>query len=278
MRIYLANVGANMDLWNKRRLASPLFEDSRFEFLPIIPGDPRIGDPDLDKSPKATHYRDLRSHYDRAQDLAAYIPPHLKDKAVHNSPDFETFTYCDACDKFARAASLKRVEAGDVLLFAAGLRRRDGDEWMDEYDLHLIGGLHIEKTPSAAGAPPDKQAMERFAKNAYVIKGRETGKWDSVVGDWLFAGSEKSRRFDKAVPLNRKICEQVFRNAKGAEWRWGPTKSGRKRSELEVIASYTRTARCFFDTSKPEAAERAATLREWIAKHTGERDAALLGG
>ena len=264
MRIYLANVGANK---KTRGLASPIFEDGRFEFLPI-PANNR----GLDESPKAIRYRDLRSHYDHAQDLTSYIPTRLKDRAVHNSPEFETFTYCDACDKFARAASLKRVEAGDVLLFAAGLRRRDGGRWTDEYGLHLVGGLHIEKTPSAAGAPPDKQAMERFAKNAYVIKGRETGDWDSVVGDWLFAGSENSRRFDKAVPLNREICERVFMDINGAPWEWG------RQSETATVASYTRAARCFFDTSKPEAEERAATLRDWIAQRTGERDAALLGG
>ena len=278
MRIYLANVGANMYLWNKRRLASPLFEDSRFEFLPIIPGDPRIGDPDLDKSLKATHYRDLRSQYDRAQDLAAYIPPKLLDKAVHNSPEFETFTYCDDC-RFSRAAKLKDVGAGDVLLFAAGLRRWDGGRWTNEYGLHLIGGFHIEKTPiQAQGAPPDEQMSERFAKNAYVIKGRETGRWDRVVGDWLFAGSGKSRRFDKAVPLNREICDQVFRDINGAPWGWGPTQSGRTRSKSLVIGTYTRTVRCFLDTSRPEEEERAATLRDWIAKRTGERDATLLDG
>ena len=239
MRIYLANVGANI---SEHGFASPLFEDGSFEFLPIP-----VITPGLDKSPR---YRDLRSHYDHAQDLTSYIPKRLRDSVVQNSPEFETFTYCDDCDSSPRAANLKDVEKGDVLLFLAGLMPWvDGKPRRERYRLHLIGGFQIE------------EALPKVRS-----------------GEWLFAGNkDESRRFNKAVPLKQEICEQVFSDANGAPWRWGPTKSGHVRSELEVIVSYTRAVRCFFDMSKPEAAERAATLRDWIAKHTGERDATLLG-
>ena len=271
MQIYLANVGANLSLFNKRGLASPVFKDRRFEFLPI-PAD----NPDLDKSPN--RYRDLRSHYDPAQALTSYIPDRLWDKAVHSSPEFETFTYCDACDVFSRASKLKDIEQGDVLLFVAGLRLWIDGKRTSEYDLHLIGGLRIEEALQCEGAPPDERVADRFANNAYVISGRETGRWDPIVGNWLFAGSKDgSRRFDKAVPLNKEICEQVFLDANRAPWWWGSTKLGRERSHLEVIASHTRTARCFLDTGNPEEAKRADVLRKWIARHTGEADAALLG-
>ena len=274
MRIYLANVGANLSLFNKRRFAGPVFEDGRFEFLPIPADNPR-----LDESPNATRYGDLRSHYDPAQALTPYIPDRLLDKAVHNSPEFETFTYCDACDDFPRAAKLKQVQQGDVLLFVAGLRRWTGGKWTSEYDLRLIGGFRIEEALRCEGASPDARVADRFANNAYVISGRETGRWDTTVGNWLFAGSKDgSRRFDKAVPLDKEICKKVFLDASGAPWRWGATKSGRERSPLAVIASYTRAARCFLDTSDSKGAKRADILRDWIAQHTGEADAALLGG
>ena len=240
MRIYLANVGANI---RGHGFASPLFEDGRFEFLPIP-----VITPWLDKSPR---YRDLRSHYDRAQDLTSYIPERIRGRVVQYSPEFETFTYCDDCDSSGRAANLKRVKEGDILLFLAGLMPWvDGKPRRERYRLHLIGGFEIEEVSPKVRS-----------------------------GEWLFTGNkDESSRFNKAVPLNREICDQVFRDTDGAPWRWGPTKSGHVRSELEVIVSYTRAVRCFFDTIKPEAAERAATLRDWIAKHTGERDAALLGG
>ncbi len=267
MRIYLANVGANVSLFNKRGLASPVFEDGRFEFLPIPADNPR-----LDESPNAIHYSDLRSHYDPAQALTSYIPDHLWGKAVHNSPEFEKFTYCDACDDFPRAANLKEVQQGDVLLFVAGLRLWIDGKRTSEYDLHLIGGFRIEEALRCEGAPPDERVEDRFAGNAYVINGQETGRWDPVVGNWLFAGSQDgSRRFNKAVPLNREICEQAFAAANGAPWRWG------RQSETATVASYTRTARRFLDTSNPEEAKRAAVLRDWVARHTGEADAALLG-
>ena len=240
MRIYLANVGANI---SEHGFAGPLFEDGSFEFLPIP-----VITPGLDKSPR---YRDLRSHYDRAQDLTSYMPERIRDRVVQYSPEFETFTYCDDCDSSRRAANLKDVEKGDVLLFLAGLMPWvDGKPRRERYGLHLIGGLQIE------------EALPRARS-----------------GEWLFAGKkDASRRFNKAVPLNREICKQAFRDTKGNRWRWGPNRSGHARSELEVIVSYTRAVRCFFDMSAPEEAERAATLRNWIAKYAGERDAALLGG
>ena len=268
MRIYLANVGANRSLFNKRKLASPIFEDDRFEFLPIPADDIR-----LDESPNAVHYRDLRSRYNRSKDLNSYIPGCLLDKAVHNSPEFETFTYCDACDLYSRAANLRRIQPGDVLLFVAGLRRWVDGGRTNEYGLHLIGGFYIEEAPRQMSAQPDNQTIGRFGKNAYVINGRETGRWDPIVGNWLFAGhKKKSRRFNKAVPLNRKICDKVFRDANGDRWRWD------RQSETATVASYTRTARCFLDTSILEQANRAATLRKWVAQHSGEADAMLLDG
>lgn len=274
MQIYLANVGANLSLFKKHGLASPVLKDGRFEFLPI-PAD----NPALDESPNAIRYRDLRSHYDHAQALTSYIPDRLWDKAVHNSPEFETFTYCDACDDFPRAAKLKEVQQGDLLLFVAGLRLWTSDGWTSKYGLHLIGGFRIEERPCQVVGRPDARVADRFANNAYVISGRETGRWDPIVGNWLFAGSEDgSRRFDKAVPLNKEICKKVFLDASGAPWQWGATKSGRERSHLAVIASYTRAARRFLDTSDPEEAKRAGKLRKWIAQHKGEADAALLGG
>ena len=274
MRIYLANVGANKYHLNRHGLASPLFEDGKFEFLPILAGDQRTGDSRLDDSPNAIRYSDLRSHYDSDQGLSAYVPSGLKDKVVQNSPEFETFTYCDACGQYPRAKRLKHVERGDVLLFLAGLRRRIGGEWTDEYGLHLIGGFHIGETLSEVGEPPDQSASARFAKSAVMIWGLALDEWYS--SDWIFGGSTESRRFNKAVPLGEEICKQVFRDANGNPWRWGPTKSGCARSALQVIGSYTRTARRMLDTSIPEEADRAAILRDWIARHTGEADAALL--
>ena len=78
MQIYLANVGANL---SKHRFAGPVFEDGRFEFLPI-PAD----NPALDESPNAIRYRDLRSRYDPAQALTSYIPAATNGSGAQPSP------------------------------------------------------------------------------------------------------------------------------------------------------------------------------------------------
>lgn len=79
MKIYLANVGANL---SEHRFAGPVFEDGRFEFLPIPADDSR-----LDACPAATRYCDLRSHYDPGQSLHAYVPPGLLNEYVLRSPE-----------------------------------------------------------------------------------------------------------------------------------------------------------------------------------------------
>ena len=260
MRIYLANVGANM---SQHKFAGPVFdEDGRFEFLPVPADDTR-----LDACPDAARYCDLRSHYDPSQDLRAYVPARLLNEYVLRSPEFETFTYCDVVEN-PRAARLKDVRQGDILLFVAGLRRWTGSNWDKPYGMHLVGGFQIEEVLPKVVAQPNDRAVDRFAKNTVVELGVHTGAWG---GEWLFAGSKDgSRRFDKAVPLDKEICEQVFRRANGAPWRWD------RQSETATVASHTRTARCFLDTSIAEEAKRAAILRDWIAQRTGEADAALL--
>ena len=261
MRIYLANVGANM---SEHKFASPVFGDGKFEFLPIPADDMR-----LDDCPGAMRYSDLRSHYDPGQDLHAYVPPRLLNEYVLRSPEFETFTYCDVIGN-PRASNLKQVQPGDVMLFLAGLRRWTGSNSDKPYGMHLVGGFQIEEVLPGVVARPNDKAIDRFAKNTVVELGVHTGAWG---GEWLFAGSKDgSRRFNKAVPLNREICEQAFTAANRAPWRWG------RQSETATVASYTRTARRFLDTSNPEEAKRATVLRDWIAQYTGEADAALLGG
>ena len=245
MRVYLANVGAN----SGHRFASPLFEDGSFEFIPI---------PEDEGQTSGVRYSDLRSHYDPGRDLLRYVPPHLHGAVCHNDPEFETLTYGDNGEN-PRSTALTGIQPGDTLLFLARLERwRDGERTRD-FGFYLIGGLSADY---AEFVTPQSGRRDRFAKNAHSIRGDE--RFFGV------AGSSRSRRFRRAVPLTRDICDKVFRAANGATWRWGG------KSDLAVIGSYTRTIRQMLDAGIAEQERRAAVLRDWIAERSGADDAMLL--
>lgn len=248
MRVYLANVGAN----SGHRFASPLFEDGSFEFIPI---------PEDENQTSGVRYSDLRSHNDPGRDLLRHVPPHLHRAVCHNDPEFETLTYGDSGDN-PKSSRLTGIQPGDALLFLARLERwtaLDG-EGTEQFGFYLIGGLAADY---AEFVTPQSAGRDRFAKNAHAIRGDE--RFFGV------AGSSRSRRFRRAVPLNRDICNKVFRAANGALWRWGAGKS-----DLATIGSYTRSIRQMLDTDVAEQERRATVLREWVAEHSGAHDAMLL--
>ena len=251
MRILLANVGANS---SHGQLFSPLFENGAFEFLPI-PED----NPTLDKSNGVFHYHDLRSHYDPGHSLLSYVPQHLWNKACHNDPDFRTFTYGDNGTD-GRSSALTQLRKDDALLFLARLERYIGGERTRQSGFYLIGGLVVD---NACFVTPNSKEWERFSNNAHVIRG--DAQFFGIVG------SSQSRRFEHAVPITREVCDNVFRDKDGYKWTWGKGKS-----DLARIGSYTRACRCMLDTTDPEQAHRASTLRNWIEKHSGKRDGELL--
>ena len=250
-RIFLANVGVNAS----HRISSPIFPDGSFEFIPIPEA------PDL-KGPEMVRYRDLRSYNSPRRDLREFIPKRMWDRAAHNDPEFETFTYGDNCESNPRAASLKRIRPGDFLFFLARMT-----EWRDgrpgaKRGFYLVGFLEIEKTLRDVRARPNEDDVRRFGANAHVRRGlADPGLWDRF---WVFGGSGRSRRFDRAVPVTRELAVRVFESADGSPWRWD-----RGRTELQVIGSYTRSCRCVIGSAGPGDARRAEALWGWVARHSG---------
>lgn len=251
MRVYLANVGSNAS----HGFASPLFEDGSFEFIPIPERIPE----GIGAAPAhLVRYSDLRSHYYPDRDLLRYIPRHRRDAPCHNDPEFETLTYGNRDN--GRSSALKTLRSGDALLFLARLERWDDGKRTREFGFYLIGGLSVDY---AEFVTPQTSGRDRFAKNANAIRGDE--------GFLGVAGSSRSRRFRKAVPITRDVCDKVFRAADGAPWRWGGGKT-----DLQVIGSYTRSCRPMLDASVPKQERRIAVLRDWIAEHSSEDAATLL--
>ena len=248
-RIFMANVGANAG----HRFSGPIFQDGSFEFLPIPE------DRDL-TGPYATRYRDLRSYNNQNSDLLDYIPLRLWDRTAHNDPEFDTFTYGDNCGSNPRAASLKGLRQGDLLLFISRLQRWVEGRPTDRHGFYFVGYLEIESILADVRTRPDASTMARYGRNAHVRRGlSDDDLWD---GFWVFAGTPRSRRFPRAVPVTRELAERVFAQADGSPWRWD---SGR--TELQVIGSYTRSCRCVIDPDLPGHRTRAEALWEWVDRH-----------
>ena len=251
MRIYLINVGVNS---GHHGLFSPLFDDGTFEFLPIPESDE-----ELNWYPDVTRYQDLRSHYNPVRDLLNYVPQRWWGHVCHNDPEFSTYTYGDVgCN--GRSSALTQIEVGDAVLFISRLEGWAGRKRNGTCGFYLIGGLLAEY---AGWISPESYKAGRFVNNAHLIRGD--------YEFWGIAGSTQSRRFERAIPITREICDKVFRDKDGNPWAWP-----RGKTELARIGSYTRTCRCILDSADVEQSQRAAILHEWITQHSSTPDAALL--
>ena len=78
----------------------------------------------------------------------------------------------------------------------------------------------------------------------------------------MFAGSERSTRFPRAVPVDRAFADRILRTATGQPYAWSPN-----RSELQVIGSYTRACRRIIDPRDPTSAARTTALKQSV-EHT----------
>jgi hypothetical protein len=236
-RIFIINVGANASC----RLQSPLFEDGRFEFVPIPEGDSSPGN-------HFVTYGDLKQFNDPAQaliDLFPEVPVSPRERA-HDDPEFLTLTYGD---NIQLKTNLSQLREGDFLFFLARLVPwRDGRFHNRDATFGLIGCLQmaerLDRTGDALFNSP------AFKQNAHVR--RYAANPSGFQGFAVFKGSPSSRRFRYAVPFDRQFVESVpILKADGSRWSWGRT------TELGVIGSNTRTVRMHIDPAKRDDTGRA---------------------
>jgi len=223
-KICIINVGANS---SHRTLRSALFPDGAFEFIPIP-------DPCLNGTELGVKYSQLRSFNDVP--LSKIVSQEYFEQCTHNDPEFDTFTYGDYPTCHARAANLKRLKKGDYLFFFARLVPWQG-KFCGNARFALIGFLEIEKIHRDITRKPVATTFHEIRNNAHVIRG-ETNSF-FYDGFWVFKGSDKSMRFNRAVTFDRNfITECGIKNTKGQEIEWH-----RFRSELATIGSYFRSSR-----------------------------------
>ena len=115
------------------------------------------------------------------------VPERLWDRAAHADPEFESFTYGDNCEWSPRAAGLRSIERGDVLLFLARLERWDRGT-RTRFGFYLVGFLEIDTVLRNVCARPSESGWP--GSGATPTSGGASATGD---GFWLF-----SRRFEQA--------------------------------------------------------------------------------
>ena len=226
-KIAFVNVGANSIHGNLR---SPIFKDSTFEFVPIP-------DPILEMASRdiGIRYENLKAFNGTAFD--EFIPSKHLTEFAHADPDFLHFTYGDYPDQSPRASNLKKLVRGDYLIFLSRLV-----PWIDEHfsgrgGFYLIGLFEIGKIFKNIINQPEEEILEQIETNAHIIR----GKCDPLLYDgfWIFKGTMKSRRFKKAIPLDKtKVKMFGFLDRYGRNWNWRKFSS-----DVAAIGSYLRSVK-----------------------------------
>ena len=244
--VFLANVGAN----SSHRFLSPLFDDGTFEFI-TIPEEPFAA------GPHSVRYRDLRSHYDPNESLARWVPDRLLDAATHFDPEFGTNTYGDNVERAPRAFGLKEARPGDLIFFLVRLANWSAGRFTGETGFFLIGFIEVESVFRAPSDPAGAASPARYAANAHVRRAMNNDRfWDAF---WVFAGTNRSTRFPRALPVDRAFADRILRTASGRPYAWSSN-----RSELQVIGSYTRACRRIIDPREKTYIGRTAGLRRAV--------------
>lgn len=229
VRICLINVGANS---THRKLRSALFSDGNFEFIPIP-------DPCLNGSQMGVKYSQLQAF--NGVTISEIISKDYHNQCAHNDPEFETYTYGDYPTYHARAANLKRLTKGDYIFFFARLVPWHQGRFNGKAKFGIIGFIEIDKIYKNITEKPPKQEFHEIANNAHIIRAEVNSFF--YDGFWIFKGSPKSMRYNRAVSFNRQfITECGIKDAKGKEIAWD-----RFSSESATIGSYFRSSKLIED-------------------------------
>jgi len=243
-KIYIINVGAN----TSSPLQSPLFDDGRFEFVPIL-------ETEAIDSKERQIFSDLRQFYFPEKPLLDLFPSSAISafSQVHNDPEFITFTFGD---NVKTKGNLRNMQKGDYLFFLARLVPNKNGKFHHRNALFaLVGYLEMdeylhEPYPALFNSPA-------FEKNAHVRRWITNPL--SFTNFAIFKGSTNSRRFRFAAPFNRKFVDFVpILKADGSPWDWNRT------TELGVIGANTRTTRMHINPDTTEGMKSSKRFWQYI--------------
>ena len=265
--VYFINVGANANTASDG-IRSPIFDDGKFEFMPIPESQERPQSKPFDLTNKSvkTHpqllrYRDIPCFNDSGKQLSYYLPRAIRDKVVHNDPEFETTTYGGADFKervapgyvkggMSKSSKLLTAKKDDNLFFIANLTHYEGETFnKDRGGFFFIGYLKIEffiDLDLIFSGEIEGKFFPLVSHNAHVRQFLASGDIKANHMRVFVGSKEKSQRFGYAVPITRKLCDHFLKDASGKPWKWDTSKT-----EMQTIGSYTRTNRCFLTPDVP---------------------------
>ena len=183
MRVVLLRVGIDT---GEGGISGPLFADGRFEFVPT---------PDARGIDDRTYGNTYRR---RKRFLVEYFPAAQRRvrgaQAMHVDPEFETFTYGDPT---LPKRGLRRLQAGDLQVFYAGLQRWPSDG--TRAGLYIVGYFEVALA-GLATCFSEGQLAQLFAANFHVRhRALFAAQRDRLV---LVKGGLGSRLLDRAVLIS----------------------------------------------------------------------------
>jgi hypothetical protein len=241
--VYLVNIGANTR--HRARARSPIFQDGSWVYVSFPTPNPHP--PPVYSVDALPFLQGVSAEYTQAD------------------PCWEDLTYGDDCSN-PRAAALKKVTKGDILLFWGLLWMNSGRDWSGfsgERGWYLFGAFRVEEiaVPGQSVDQVSEHNRLRAGRNAHFVKGTGLLLPNERV---LLGASQYSNRFSRAVDLEVTIPScliyRAFTSSKGALL----TPEGNP-----SWISSLRSCRRMWDLRNPVARARADILREAIFTRNG---------
>lgn len=247
MKIYIVNVGVNKSSEMRDGLMCPIFSDRKFEFIPIQ----EVWETSITKK-----YCDLKSFYSKNGNLSEFIPEHCWEEYIHCDPNFEYHLYGDV--PTGRGSNLYNINVGDIILFIASLVQYNSGFDRSKRNFYLIGEIEVEKIWKFPNKL-NEEDIPLLSNHAHIIREIGDNQNQKQIDSEFIAikGTDKSKRYYRAVPMTKEVCDDFLRDKNGDHFNWfGHTN--------QVIGSYTRTTRAFFNLNTQEQNRRWDAFKEYI--------------
>lgn len=181
----------------------PIFKDGSFEYVPI-------SERDSSSTETRTYKNTIGRH---GLPLSAYLPKKIENRKMHFDPEFETFTYGDPT---AKRKWLLKLEAGDLLVFYAGLLPFENKNYKN--GLYIIRYFTVEDKIdfNALSREEIEKCRKIYPKNAHSMRSRDVNGLVMVIGK-----KSESRLLDTAILISQprpdksgKLCQSISNEMK----------------------------------------------------------------